>query len=102
MKKLLLFFAVFLICTNFTSANDDKFINALRNCSPSYNGTDTVNIGDINALSAKSLSGWKNNICTYRESLKINGNNIVTTCNFTKAQINEIVSVADAYYLTLK
>ena len=102
MKKFILLLLVLIItCVTTTSAqNDDKFVNALRSCSSAYHESDTVNVNGINALSVKSLSGWKNNKCTYKETLKINGQNITTTCNFTKPQIEEIVSVADAYYLT--
>ena len=104
MKKLCFILLVSAIsCSTVISAqSDDKFINALRTCSPSYRESDTVNVNGISALSNKSLSGWHNDKCTYTETVKINDMNITTTCNFTKPQINEITKVADAYFLTLK
>ena len=95
--------AISIFCLSAISAqSDDSFINALKTCSASYHESDTVNANGITALSTKSMSGWKNDVCLYKETLSINGMNITTTCNFTKPQIEEIIKVADAYYLTLK
>ena len=104
MKKFILLSLVLIItCITTTSAqSDDKFINALRSCSSAYHESDTVNANGITAFSTKSMSGWQNNKCIYKETIQINGQNITTTCGFTKPQIKEIVSVADAYYLTQK
>lgn len=102
-KFYLCLFICLIICLSVCSAqNDDKFVNALRTCSSAYNESDTVNVGGMTAISVKSMSGWHNSKCTYKETLKINGQNITTTCSFTKPQVNELISVADAYYLTLK
>ena len=104
MKKI--YFILFTISTvcllSVFAQNEDKFIDALRTCSPLYKESDTINVGGVNAISTKSMSGWNNNICVYKEIIKMNGMNITTTCNFTKKQTQEIVSVADAYYLTMR
>lgn len=102
MKKFLLIVTVLFVTTNFVFANDDKFVNALRNCSLTYKETDTVNVNGVKALSSKSMSGWKNGKCTYIEKVTINSRDFTTKCSFTKSQVSEIVSVADAYYTTMK
>ena len=82
-------------------AEGDKFLSALRNCSQ-FSDTDVVNVNGIDAKSYKQMTGWENDKCTYKETVMFGPNKITTTCRFSKPQIKEIVSVADAYYLTLK
>ena len=104
MKKLLSLFvvtAVVCIAVSADSTSDDRFINALRNCS-TYNESGTTNSNNMQIQSQKQISGWENNKCRYTESLNLNSTNIKVSCSFTKPQIDEIVSVADAYFLTLK
>ena len=104
MKK----YAVFILVLIFTciiavyAQSDDRFINALRDCSPSYRESDNINVNGNNVLSEKSLSGWNNGVCTYKESINFSGKQITTVCRFSKPQVQEIISVADAYALTLK
>ena len=71
-RYILLFIFVFCLAVHANSISEDKFINALRNCS------------------------------SYSENLDYAGTKIKLVCNFSKSQIDEIASVADAYYLTLK
>ena len=56
----------------------------------------------VNIQSNKIISGWQNDKCKYSENLDYAGTKIKLVCNFSKSQIDEIASVADAYYLTLK
>ena len=98
---------VFLLCSLLSlvccvSANSgDKFIDALRNCS-AYNDSGAININGINAKTEKQLSGWQGDKCVYKESLNYNGDNIITVCKFSRAQVNEIVSTADSYFIKLR
>ena len=85
----------------YATNSDDKFINALRNCS-SYKESGTINVQGISAQSSKSILGWNNDKCTYKENLVISGMNTNVTCHFSRPQIKEISDVADAYFLTLK
>ena len=82
-------------------ASDDKFIEALKTCS-SYHDSGTIQVEGMNATSVKQITGWHNNKCTYKESLNLGQVNANITCHFTRPQINEIATVADAYFLTLK
>ena len=84
-----------------SAQNEDMFINALRNCTP-YNSSDEININGITATSVKQMQGWQGDKCYYKETVKLNGMDFTTSCKFTKEQIHEIVSVADAYFLTQK
>ena len=102
MKKFLVAFFVISMClTVYAKTQDDKFIDALRNCS-SYSDSGQVTTDGITAVSTKEISGWNGGRCVYREKINLNGANVNIRCNFSKAQINEITSVADAYFLTLK
>ena len=102
MKKFFIALIVVGICLAVYAKNqDDKFINALRNCS-SYRDSGQVNTDGITALSTKEIIGWNDGRCVYRENINLNGANVNIRCNFSKAQLNEITSVADAYFLTLK
>ena len=104
MKKYIIYVIVlatafFTICA--ASDNDDKFINALRNCTP-YNVSGDLTVNGITATTVKQMRGWQNDKCTYQETISFGGNTITTVCRFSRPQIQEITSVADAYYLTQK
>ena len=98
-------FVFIIFCTIFISQNvfagEDAFIDALKNCS-GYTSSDTVNVNGISAQSRKQISGWEGDKCAYRETVDFGGNNICISCKFTKSQIQEISTVTDAYYTTLK
>ena len=100
MKKVLVLLSMFIICVS-ANAESDRFIEALRNCS-ALNDSDVITVNGVNAKSHKQISGWQNGKCTYKETINFGGNNVATVCQFTKPQIQEIVSVADAYALTQK
>ena len=86
------------VCTTYAQ-NQDLFINALRNCTP-YNSSGDVVINGVTTTTNKQMQGWHDGKCTYKETILYGDYNITTVCRFTKEQIHEIVSVADAYYLT--
>lgn len=102
MKKILATIFFISICIAVCAkTQDDKFINALRTCS-SYKDSGNINTEGITANSIKEISGWQDNKCIYKEAVNMNGFNINIKCGFSQQQINEIISVADAYYLTLR
>ena len=102
MKKFLIVLSVVSICLAvYAKTQDDNFINALRSCS-SFRDSGVINTDGINAQSTKEISGWQNGKCAYRETINLNGANVDIKCNFSQAQIKEITSVADAYFLTLR
>ena len=102
MKKFLITLFVICVCLAvYARSQDDKFINALRDCS-SYKDSGNVNTEGITAQSTKEITGWNNDKCVYKEAVNLNGANVNIKCSFSKAQIKEITSVADAYYLTLQ
>ena len=88
------------ICTTYAQ-NRDLFINALRNCTP-YNASGDVTVNGTTVTSTKQMQGWNDGKCTYKETLSFSGQKITTVCRFSKEQIHEIVSVADAFDLTQK
>ena len=94
---LTLFFCLAVYAVN----NDDKFLNALKNCS-AYQESGTVNVQGISAKSSKKISGWTGDKCTYNENINFNEVNTNITCKFSRKQIDEIATVTDAYFTTLK
>jgi len=100
MKKILASIVLIFCLTLIAKAGDDKFIDALRNCSY-YHDSGTVNIQGLSVVSTKSISGWNNDKCTYRENVKLNGADMNITCKFTKPQIKEITSVAEIHHLLM-
>ncbi len=101
MKKIFTSIILVFCVTLISSAGDDKFIDSLRNCSK-YHDSGTVDVQGISVETTKSISGWNDDKCTYREDIKMNGSNMAIACKFSRPQIKEIVSVSDAYFLTLK
>ena len=102
MKKFFITAIVICICIAvYAKSQDDKFINALRDCS-SYKESGNINTDGVNAQSTKEITGWNSDKCVYKEAINLNGTHVNIKCNFTKSQINEITTVADAYYVTLK
>lgn len=89
-----------LLCIS-VHAEGDKFIDALRNCS-SYSESGNLIVNGIDTKINKLMIGWQNDKCVYKETVSFGQNQISTVCKFSKPQINEIISVADAYFLTLK
>ena len=100
MKYRILFLLIALSCS-LVFASGDKYIDALRNCSQ-YSETGDVAVDGIQATSKKQIFGWVDGKCKYKESISMNGIKADILCNFTKPQIKEIVSVADAYLYALK
>ena len=100
MKRFLTVFCLFIFCLS-VQAENDRFIEALRNCS-SFTDEGIMNVNGIPAKSYKKMTGWQNNRCIYKETVVLGDNQYTNVCKFTKPQIQEITSVADAYYLTLK
>ena len=101
MKKILASIILVFCITLIAKAGEDQFINALRNCSK-YHDSGIVDIQGISVETTKSISGWNNDKCTYKENIKMNDTNMAIVCKFSGPQIKEISSVADAYFLTLK
>lgn len=102
MKKFFITLTVICICLAvYAKSQDDKFINALRNCSK-YESSGDVNTQGVNAQSHTEILGWHNEKCGYKETINLNGVNVNISCHFSKSQVKEITSVADAYYTTLQ
>ncbi|MBR1373654.1 hypothetical protein IJ750_06055 [bacterium] len=79
-------------------ADDSKFAYSLKNCT-SFTESGNVQTEGMNVSSTKQIVGWENNKCVYKEIVNFNGMNVTTTCRFTQPQINEIISVMNAYNL---
>ncbi len=100
MKK----FSLLIFCISLTALvvlADISFVGALKTCTP-FSDSGIVNTQGIQATSTKVIEGWEGNKCVYREKVSFSGMNTTTTCKFTKPQIDEIVSVMQAYELVQK
>ena len=100
MKKFYLVLCLLIFCLS-ANAQRDEFVDSLRNCTP-YSESGVINVNGIDAKSYKQMTGWQNDKCVYKETVLFGTNKVTTKCGFTRPQIDEITSVADAYYLTLK
>ena len=99
MKKYLILSILSVFCVSCAFAKDissNKFINALSGCS-SYSESGTVNTEGMNVNSQKRILGMREGKCVYEEKVAFAENNLTITCSFTKAQLDEIVSVMNAY-----
>lgn len=96
-KSLIIIFTIFLTAL-VVIAQDSMFTASLRNCS-SFTESGTVNTEGMNVQSTKHIVGWDNDKCVYKETVNFNGLNVTTTCKLTRPQIDELVSVMNAYSL---
>lgn len=100
MKKYALLIICIAITTIIVSANSG-FLASFKACSP-YTEKGVVNTDGLEVNSKKEISGWQDNKCVYKESTSFSNINSTVTCKFTKAQLNEIASVMQAYDLVQK
>ena len=98
MKKYFVFVITLVLTTLIVLADDAKFTNALKNCS-SYSESGTVNSEGVNVTSSKKILGWEGDKCVYQEKVQFSGIDSCITCKLTRSQINELVSVMQAYAL---
>ncbi len=96
MKKYFVFIITLVVTTLIVLADDARFINALKNCS-SYSESGTVNTENMEVTSVKKILGYDGDKCVYQEKVQFGGIDSCVTCKLTKAQVNEIVSVMQAY-----
>ncbi len=101
MKKYFIFSFVLLLTSLFVWADDATFIAALKGCS-SYSEAGSVNTDGIAVTSSKKILGWEGDRCVYQEKIQFSGIDSCVTCKLTRAQINELVSVMQAYNLVQK
>ena len=101
MRKYLVFIIALLVTTLVVLAEDSGFTSALKSCS-SYTESGTVDTSGMKVQSTKQILGWQNNKCVYKENINFSGMNTTVTCKLTKPQINELVSVMNAYSLVQK
>lgn len=101
MKKYLISISILLLTTLIVLADDSRFQNALKTCS-SYSETGTVKTEGMDVTSHKQILGWQGDRCVYKENVNFAGINSCITCKLTKPQINELVSVMQAYSLVQK
>ena len=97
MKKSL-FFTILLITTIITVSAKQDFSSSLRTCS-SYSESGSVTTEGMDVSSTKQIVGWEDNKCVYKETINFAGINSTVTCKLTKPQIDELVSVMNAYSL---
>ncbi len=95
MKKLFLLTGIILITALTTLAAEviysNIFINKFLHCLPStVTYTLTGENGDINVK--MGMHGWKNRACRYSETRTEGDTTTNYNCNFTRDQVNELVS----------
>ena len=96
-KSLIIIFTIFLTAL-VVIAQDSMFTASLKDCS-SFTESGTVNTEGMNVQSTKHIVGWDNDKCIYKETVNFNGLNVTTTCKLSRPQIDELVSVMNAYSL---
>ena len=101
MKKYVIFTIALVFTTLIVLADDAKFMNALKNCS-SYSESGTVNTEGMNVTSNKKILGWEGDKCVYQEKVQFSGVDSCITCKLSRAQIDELVSVMQAYAVVQK
>ena len=101
MKKYFIFTIALVFTTLIVLADDAKFMNALKNCS-SYSESGTVNTEGMNVTSNKKILGWEGDKCVYQEKVQFSGVDSCITCKLSRAQIDELVSVMQAYAVVQK
>lgn len=100
MKKFILL-AILSAVTALVAFADSEFITAFKTCSP-FTDSGAVDTEGMHVESTKKIIGWEDNKCSYRETVNFSGINSTTACKFTKPQIDEIVSVMQAYEIVQK
>ena len=98
MKKFLIIPAVVLTAVIAVNAGNSDFVSSFKSCTH-YSESGNVNTEGLNVTSTKQILGREGNKCVYKESVKFSGIEASTVCKFTDAQVNEIVSVMQAYSL---
>lgn len=96
MKKYFIFALTIVLTSLIVLADDAKFAYALKNCS-SYSESGTVQTEGMNVSSNKKILGWQGDKCVYQEKINFAGIDSCITCKLSKAQINELVNVMQAY-----
>lgn len=104
MKKFLLIIFCILLSSSITGiAQDfsDEFVEAFGSCK-AFNDSGNFTTENMNVTSSKRIYGYNNNLCKYEESIKMGETKAKVSCNFSKAQIDEITEVMKAYNLVQK
>ena len=96
MKKYFIFALTIVLTSLIVLADDAKFAYALKNCS-SYSESGTVQTDGMNVSSSKKILGWQGDKCVYQEKVNFVGIDSCITCKLSKAQVNELVNVMQAY-----
>ena len=98
MKKACLILAILLLTNLYVYSAEKTMTDALKTCTP-FTESGSVTTEGMNVKSTKYIQGWQGDKCLYKEAINFSGINATTTCRFTQAQINEIVSVTNAFSL---
>ena len=97
MKKILILGLSSIIPTLAVMADHDaRFFNALKTCSP-YVSNGVVDTQGVTTDYKSEIVGWSNDKCVYKESVKFSGVDSCVTCRFSKAQLDELLKVMQAY-----
>ena len=96
MKKYFIFALTIVLTSLIVLADDAKFAYALKNCS-SYSESGTVQTDGMNVSSSKKILGCQGDKCVYQEKVNFAGIDSCITCKLSKAQVNELVNVMQAY-----
>ena len=83
MKKYFIFALTIVLTSLIVLADDAKF---------AYAQTDGMNVS-----SSKKILGWQGDKCVYQEKVNFAGIDSCITCKLSKAQVNELVNVMQAY-----
>ena len=104
-KKYLIFGLTLFVGCSLVIAEEaisSNFVNALKTCSTSYSESGSFTTEGMNVTSTKKILGWENDRCVYQETVNFSGMNTCLTCKLAKSQIDELVSVMQAYEVVQK
>ncbi len=97
MKRIILVFGLLILTAVAVVAVDNVkysgvFINKFYHCLPT-NQTITVTADDGSVVTiTRSLHGWKEKRCVYRETIVSDSETLKYNCNLYREQVNELVS----------
>lgn len=100
MQKFLVLNLIFACtCLLVKAEHDERFFNALSNCTP-YVSNGSIEVSNVIADYKSQIWGWENDRCVYKENVRFSNIDSCLTCKFSRADISEIMGVMKQYKIT--
>lgn len=95
-KFIMLFFVSAITVLSVMADHDERFFNALSNCTP-YISNGSIEVSNVIADYKSQILGWENDRCVYRETVKFADIDSCVICRFSSSQIADIIGVMKNY-----